>query len=467
MPESVALINLGCPKNLVDAEVMLGHLSAGGFLLTPDPADADVVVVNTCGFLEEAAQESINTLLELAANKSRGRLKAVIAAGCMSQRYGAEVADAMPEIDGFLGVGQAHRLPEIVRQALRGERPVATGGPSAGFEGYGLRLQSAPSATAYLKLSEGCDRKCSFCIIPSIRGPMVSRSRRDIVSEARLLASQGVRELVLIGQDPVRYGADAGSPQLVPLLEELCEVEELRWIRLMYLFPDRHAASVLDAVARLPRVCDYIDMPLQHVSRPVLRAMNRPGDAESYRDLVERFRQAAPRAMLRTTFIVGFPGETEADFDELLDFVKNVAPDWAAAFRYSPEEGSASTALPGQISSAVIRDRYHRLLQTQQHVTAARLARRVGERVEVLVESVDGSRGRGRSAGQAPEIDGEVMLDLQPLPGTRPGDFIRTVITGSDNYDLSARAESLLYRSPRLTPGLLRLEAAAPRRAAA
>lgn len=448
MSEKVALINLGCPKNLVDSEVMLGHLRSEGYELTADVESADVVVVNTCGFLEASAQESVDTLLAAAERKKQGRLRAVVAAGCMTQRYGKDVAEAMPEVDGFLGVGQAHALPEVVRRVLAGERASILSGPSAGFEGYGLRLQATQSHTAYLKISEGCDRKCAFCIIPQIRGEMVSRAVDDLVREARLLAAQGTRELILIGQDPTRYGVDAGGHQLAELLHRLNEIPELRWIRVMYLFPDRHVAPVLEAVANLPKVCSYVDMPFQHASQRVLRAMNRPGGAQDYLQLLAKLREACPDIAVRSTFIVGFPGETEEDFAELSSFVEAAELDWVGVFRYSREEGTPAADRERQVAQRTSRKRYDRLMTLQQAISERRLRRWVGRTVEVVVEVVDGVAGVGRTQGQAPEIDGETRLDLSGLAGIRPGDFVLAEVTGSGPYDLEARAVSLAHRPP-------------------
>lgn len=466
MADKVALINLGCPKNLVDSEVMLGHLQAQGYELTGDMDRADVVVVNTCGFLQDAAQESVNTLLEAAERKKAGKLRAVVAAGCMTQRYGADVAEAMPEVDGFLGVGQGHALPDVVRRALAGERPSALSGPAAGFEGYGLRLQSTPSFTAYLKVSEGCDRKCAFCVIPKIRGTMVSRTIEAIVREAEVLAAQGTREIILIGQDPNRYGVDlvkrgeaeGESSHLLPdLLARLNEVKDLRWIRVMYLFPDRHVEPILQAIATLPKVCKYVDMPVQHTAPEIVRAMNRPGGGQEYLRMLENLRRVSPDVSLRSTYIVGFPGETDAHFEELLEFAQAVRFDWGGVFRYSVEEDTTAAEMDRQVPKRVSKARYHRLMELQQAISAERQQRWIGRRLEVLVEQVDGTAGVGRTQGQAPEIDGETHLDLSSLPGTRPGDFVLAEITGSTEYDLQGTALELLHRAPRRAPGLLQI----------
>jgi ribosomal protein S12 methylthiotransferase len=457
MPEKVALINLGCPKNLVDSEVMLGHLRSRGYELTSHPDEADVIVVNTCGFLQDAAQESVNTLLEAAERKRQGSLKAVVAAGCMTQRFGDDVADAMPEVDGFLGVGQAHALPDVVQRVLQGERAAVLRGPSAGFEGYGLRLQSTPSHTAYLKISEGCDRKCAFCIIPQIRGGMVSRTVDQIVREAEVLAAQGTREVILIGQDPTRYGVDLGDAARLPeLLERLNNVQDLRWVRLMYLFPDRHAPAVMDAIAELPKVCSYVDIPFQHASREVLRGMNRPGGAREYLALLERMRERCPDVSIRSTFITGFPGETEEQFEEVMDFVRAARMDWVGVFRYSPEEGTPAAARE-QVPARAAKERYRRLMELQQEISAQRQARWVGREVEVVLENRDGDRGAGRTAGQAPEVDGETVLDLAGWPDLRPGDFLRARVTGSGVYDLEARPVELLHRPPLRRADLLHI----------
>jgi len=481
MSEKVALINLGCPKNLVDSEVMLGHLRAQGFELTADMESADVVVVNTCGFLQDAAQESVNTLLAAAERKKAGKLRAVVAAGCMTQRYGADVADAMPEVDGFLGVGQGHSLPDVVRRVLAGERASVLTGPSAGFEGYGLRLQSTPSYTSYLKVSEGCDRKCAFCVIPQIRGEMVSRSLDAIVREAEVLAAQGTREIILIGQDPNRYGVDlvkdarakgsgtgaaldaqglplTTSSHLLPeLLARLNDVRDLRWIRVMYLFPDRHVEPILEAIAALPKVCKYVDMPVQHTSPEIVRAMNRPGDGQEYLRRLEKLRRTCPEVSLRSTFIVGFPGETDGHFQDLVGFAQQAQFDWGGVFRYSPEEGSTAAEMPGQVPKRVSKARYHQLMAVQQAISSERQRRWVGRQVEVLVESVQGENAVGRTQGQAPDVDGETHLDISVLPDVRPGDFVLADITGSTEYDLNGCALEVLHRSPLRAPGLLQI----------
>jgi ribosomal protein S12 methylthiotransferase len=458
--EKIALINLGCPKNLVDAEVMCGHLAAEGYQMTTRPDAADVVVVNTCGFLEAAAQESVDTLLEVARLKAEGRCRAVVAAGCMTQRYGAEIAEALPEVDGFLGVGQAHRLPEVIRRALGGERPHLVRGPAAGFEGYGMRLQATAPWTAYVKVSEGCDRNCSFCVIPSIRGPMASRPVEAVAREVEALVARGVREIILIGQDPTRYGVDRREGhRLVALLERLNAIRELRWIRVMYLFPDRHAGPVLEAIGSLERVCNYVDMPLQHVAEPVLRRMNRPGDGPAYRRLLERLRRFAPDAWVRSTFLVGFPGETARDFAALLDFVREGPIDWLGAFRYSREAGAAAASMEKQVSRRAATRRYEQLMEAQYQAMQQRFLKRIGQQVEALIETSSGQgAAQGRIAGQAPDVDGGVLLDIDQVPDGLPGDFVCAVISGVDGYDLRARAIRRLHRSPRPEPTLLQVQ---------
>jgi len=435
MPARVALINLGCPKNLVDAEVMSAHLLADGFELTSDPEDAEVIVVNTCGFLEASSQEAVDALLEAAEQKRIGRCRAVIGVGCMVQRYRDSVAAALPEVDGFLGTGQAAELPGLARRVLAGQREARISGPAAGFESYIRRLPSGPQATAYVKVSEGCDRRCSFCAIPGIRGPMVSRRADDIVREVEGLTAAGVREVILIGQDPNRYGLDGDGPGMVPLLERLCEVERLRWLRLMYLFPDRRLEPILEAVARLPKVCDYVDVPFQHAAPQLLRAMNRPGSGQEYLRLVQNLRRTSADLAWRSTFIVGFPGETEAQFQQVLDFLEAAELDWAGAFVYSSEEGTPARSLPGAIPAALGARRYDTLMRRQQAITQRRLRRWVGRETEVLLTEVNQVEWRGRTPQQAPEVDG--LTRLQPGSfAARPGDFVTARITGTTQYDL-------------------------------
>jgi ribosomal protein S12 methylthiotransferase len=459
MAEKVALISLGCPKNLVDSEMMLGHLQTDGYELTTDAADADVIVVNTCGFLGAAAQESIDALLEAAERKKGGRCRAVIAAGCMTQRFGMDAAAALPEIDGFIGVGQVHALPSVVRHALKGERLAPLQGPSAGFEGYALRIRSTPTWSAYVKVSEGCDRKCAFCVIPSIRGPMVSRPLDVVVDEAESLAAGGLRELVLVGQDPTRYGVDRGEGfRMAALLRRLARIEPLRWIRLMYLFPDRSVDSLIEVIAEEPRVCNYVDIPFQHAARPVLRRMNRPGAGEEYLTFLGKLRRACPDVSVRSTFIVGFPGETERDFEELLQFIDAAQLDWVGVFAYSREEGSTAYAMEEQVPRRVAQARRSELMRRQREISTARRRQWADREVEVLVEeaSPDGRRGVGRTEGQAPEIDGVVRLTAGVRePALRPGEFVRAQVFGTTAYDLRARRLPAAAQSLR-PPGTVR-----------
>ena len=453
MAEKVALISLGCPKNLVDSEMMLGQLQTNGYELTADAADADVIVVNTCGFLGAAAQESMDALLEAVERKKGGKCRAVVAAGCMTQRFGTEAAAALPEVDGFIGVGQIQALPQVVRQALRGERTAPLQGPSAGFEGYGLRIRSTPTWSAYIKVSEGCDRNCAFCVIPSIRGPMVSRPIETVVAEAKALAGEGTKELVLVGQDPTRYGVDRGDGfQMASLMRRLAQIEALRWVRLMYLFPDRSADRLIEVIASEERVCNYFDIPFQHASRAVLRRMNRPGSGEEYLDFLGKLRRACPDVSVRSTFIVGFPGETEGDFEELLRFVEAAPLDWVGVFSYSREEGSPAHGHGEQVPRRLAQARRSKLMRRQRAISAARRQRWLGRDLEVLIERVssDGQRAVGRSQGQAPEINGVIRLSRTARqPRFVPGHFVRALIRGSSTYDLDARilAETEANRS--------------------
>jgi ribosomal protein S12 methylthiotransferase len=478
MPEKVALISLGCPKNLVDSEMMLGQLQSSGYELTADAADADVIVVNTCGFLQAAAQESVDALLAAAARKKAGKCRAVIAAGCMTQRFGADAPEALPEVDGFLGVGQVHELPSVVDRVLGGHRESRLRGPAAGFEGYGLRIRATPNWTAYVKVSEGCDRKCAFCVIPQIRGPMVSRPMEAIVAEAESLAADGTGEIILIGQDPNRYGVDLGrdlvqietnaecgmrnaelgkadlstiphsafriphsASHLAVLLRRLDRIEALRWVRLMYLFPDRSLEPLIDVLAESSRICRYLDIPFQHAAPEIVRAMNRPGGAETYLDFIARVRAACPDVSLRSTFIVGFPGETERHFEELLAFVRAAELDWVGVFQYSREEGAPAAAYRGRVPRRVAQERYDRLMQLQQEITVTRNRRWLGRTLDVLVEEVSETEAIGRHEGQAPEIDGVVRLDVTDFPPSgrpRPGQWLPARIIDIDHYDLIA-----------------------------
>jgi ribosomal protein S12 methylthiotransferase len=453
----IGLISLGCPKNLVDSEVMLGLAQQAGHELTQDAAEADVLVVNTCAFIDAAKQESIDTILEMAQHKKDGACRRLIVTGCMAERYRDELRQEIPEIDAVLGTGQ---VPEIVG-AISGGAMAAGAAPLAFFRsGQSLipnpkslptyiydadtpRVLATPRHYAYIKIAEGCDYKCAFCIIPTLRGKYRSRPGASIVAEARALAARGVKEILLISQDTTFYGIDRQERgALARLLRELNAVDGLEWIRLLYLYPTTIDDDTLAAMAECDRVCKYIDLPLQHASNAVLKRMKRPGTRRSYDHLLSRIRERVPGVALRTTFIVGFPGETDADVDELCAFVGDQGFDHVGVFTYSHEEGTTAFQLDDDVPAGSKRARRARVMGLQKGLVRARQRGRVGQRVRVLVDGLSPDHDlvlKGRLASQAPDIDASVFLDHCDPSTLGPGDFVEVEIVGARGYDLIAR----------------------------
>ncbi len=465
----VGLISLGCPKNLVDSEVMLGLAQQAGHELTRDAAEADVLVVNTCAFIDKAKQESIDTILEMAEHKKTGKCRTLVVTGCMAERYRDELRAQIPEIDAVLGTGE---VPEIVGaiggqapstiQLLRAngepirlrDRADATAAslesplaapirPTYIYDADTPRLLATPRHYAYLKIAEGCDYKCAFCIIPTLRGAYRSRTADSIVAEAERLAEGGVKELLLISQDTTFYGIDRGERgALAKLLRRLDQITGLEWIRLLYLYPTTITDDVLDAIGESRAVCRYIDLPLQHAADPVLQRMKRPGTRASYERLLTRIRTRLPEATLRTTFIVGFPGETAADFAELASFADAMAFDHMGVFTYSHEEQTSAYGLKDDVPTVTKRSRQRKLMDAQRARVTARQAARVGERLRLVVDGPSAEHElvlRARTAGQAPDIDPVVYLTDCDPSSYSAGDFIDAEITGSQEYDLMAR----------------------------
>ena len=432
MDRTVGLISLGCSKNRVDSEVMLGILTQNGYTIVNDPAQADVILVNTCGFIQSAKEESIDAILDMARYKKGGRLKKLVVTGCLSQRYGREIRDDMPEVDAVLGVAEYQNLPEILEEAFRGERPLRTG--ECGRFLDTPRLLTTPTYSAYVKISDGCDNRCAYCAIPLIRGSYQSRPADSILKECRLLAANGATELTLIAQDTSRYGTDLpGAPDLSGLLEQIHEIEGVHWLRALYCYPATVNGRLLDTIVRLPKMCKYLDLPLQHINQELLKQMNRRGSPELIRSLIEACR--ARGILVRTTFIVGFPGETEAQFEELLDFVRWARFDRLGAFSYSPEEGTAAAFMPDQIEEEVKKDRLDRLMTLQQGISKELNESRVGETTEVLIESFENGRYTGRSRLEAPEVDGVIRVKSRRT--LKPGEYVMVKITGASEYDLT------------------------------
>jgi ribosomal protein S12 methylthiotransferase len=443
----IGLVSLGCPKNLVDSEVMLGLAAQAGHEVTADPSAADVLVVNTCAFIDSAKQESIDTILEMAGHKKTGACRRLIVTGCLAERYRDDLRAEIPEIDVVLGTGQ---VPEIAG-ALGdgGAAPLAfytappTARPSYIYDADTPRLLATPRHYAFVKIAEGCDYSCAFCIIPTLRGSYRSRPAASILAEARSLAARGVKELLLVSQDTTFYGVDRGERgALARLLRGLDSIDGLEWIRLLYLYPTTIDDATLDAVAECAKVCKYIDLPLQHASNAVLARMRRPGTRQQYERLLTRIRTRIPGVALRTTFIVGFPGETRADVDELCDFIGGQGFEHVGVFAYSHEEGTPAYALRDDVPARTKQARRQRVMALQGRLVNARQRRRIGERVRVLVDGPADDRGlalRARLASQAPDIDAAVYLTECDPSAYRGGDLVEVEIVGASNYDLIAR----------------------------
>jgi len=464
----IGMVSLGCPKNLVDSEVMLGLAQQAGHQLTRDAADADVLIVNTCAFIDKAKQESIDAILEMAELKKHGRCRRLVVTGCMAERYRDELREQIPEIDAVLGTGE---VPEIVNALgsgigdpgsktlipllrANGEPvnprsliPDPRSLPTYIYDAETPRLLATPRHYAYVKIAEGCDYKCAFCIIPTLRGHYRSRPAESIVREARALADRGVKEILLISQDTSFYGVDRGERgALARLLRELNTIDGLEWIRMLYLYPTTIGDDVLDAMADSDKVCNYVDLPLQHASDAVLQRMKRPGTRATYERLLDRIRRTVPSVALRTTFIVGFPGETADDFDQLMDFVSGVGFDHLGVFTYSHEEGTSAHGLPDDVPARVKRQRQSTLMGLQKRIVCQAQQRRVGSQVRLLVDGPTSEHDlvlRARLEGQAPDIDPMVYLtDCDPSE-LAAGAFIQAEIVGSRGYDLLARPASV------------------------
>jgi len=436
---ALAFVTLGCPKNTVDSEHMLGLLVRGGFRTVADAAEADVAVINTCAFLGSAARESRQAIAQLAALKRAGRLRGVIVAGCLAQRAGAALLEQFPEVDAVLGTGRWQDVLTAAHRVLDGPpaRVARTDAPGGALDALSPRALSTPRHIAYLKISEGCDHRCTFCIVPRLRGRQRSKPLAQVVAEAERLAAAGVRELILIGQDTTGYGSDLpGRPALADLLESLDRIERLIWIRVQYTDPRRWSDRLVEVWANATRVVRYVDMPLQHIAQDMLRAMGRGMTAPATRALVRRLKAGIPGVAVRTSFIVGFPGETEEHFAELERYLEEEPLDHVAVFAYERELETPSYDLTPRVPLAVRRHRRARLLAKQQRLSHARLSRRVGERVGVMIDGPAGSgRWAARTAGSAFEVDGGVIVEGD---GLSPGRLASVRVTGATAYDLLA-----------------------------
>ncbi len=444
---TVHFVSLGCPKNRVDTEVMLGHTADAGYEVVSDPAAAEVIVVNTCGFIGEAKQESIDAILEMGRYKESGSCRRLVVAGCLTQRYPKELADELPEVDHFLGTDEVGLVADAV--AGRTDRLHVAETPRFLYDDLAPRRPSMALHTAYIKIAEGCDRPCAFCIIPKLRGPQRSRSPESVVREAEDLVARGARELCLVAQDLTTYGRDlpdgrsADGPNLERLLAALARVKGTRWIRLHYAYPSAVTDGLLDVMAREPSVAKYLDVPIQHVDDNVLKSMRRGHGSRLVRELIERARSRVPGLTLRSTFIVGHPGETEAAFSKLCDFVREAELDRVGVFTYSREEGTVAALLPKRVPAKEMQARRRELLRIQRQVSRKKMRALRGREIEVLVEGPSDESEyllMGRHEGQAPEIDGQVYLTLTDTAAAPPsaGTFVRARVTNSAEYDLAA-----------------------------
>jgi ribosomal protein S12 methylthiotransferase len=431
------LVSLGCPKNLVDSEIMLALLAKEGHELTMSEKDAEVIIVNTCGFIESAKEESIETILEMALQKQEGTCKALVVTGCMAQRYSQDMKKEIPEVDAFIGTGEFHRITEVLNNLKDGETVELISNPEYIWRSDMPRLVSTPFYYAYLKIGEGCSHKCSFCIIPQLRGPYRSRPVKDIVEEAHSLAIQGVKEIIIIAQDPTQYGYDLpDQPHLTTLLKEIEKIEGIKWIRILYLYPNSISDELLELIKESEKICKYIDLPLQHCEHKILKAMSRSGNKEDYLKLIEKIKNIIPDVTLRTAMIVGFPGETDEKFESLLDFVEKAKFDRLGAFEYSKEEGTEAATLKGQVSKKVKKERLHRIMTLQKKISLEKNKSLIGSIQEVIIENIS-NKGKykvhGRTGRDTPDIDGAIYL----LPSdVQPGDIVKARVTGAKEYDL-------------------------------
>ncbi|MEO0479773.1 MAG: 30S ribosomal protein S12 methylthiotransferase RimO [Planctomycetota bacterium] len=439
----VSLVSLGCARNLVDSEVLLGHCAGEGLAIARNPEDADVVVVNTCGFIDEAKQESIDALLEACQLKADGRIKGVVAVGCLAERYTDDLRKELPEVDSIQGISDYSGVPQIVREIVNGtpDRMVSTvdgGKPKTARNDLG-RVLLTPQSYAYLRISEGCNHTCAFCAIPSMRGRNVSKPIDVLVEEAKQIAAQGVREIVLVAEDSTAYGLDVDKKRRIhELVQAIADVPELHWVRLMYAYPHTVLPALTDVLREHSKVVPYLDIPIQHISSNMLKAMRRGVSGDQVRGILERLRGEVPGIALRTTFIVGFPGETEQDFQELEDFVKDFRFERMGAFTYSHEEGTRAFDLADDVPTEVADERRDRLMLAQQAIHIERNQSLIGQSLEVLVDGLDEDNQTvlARTTADAPEVDSVVRL---PAGSGKAGELLAIEVTEADDYDLRGR----------------------------
>lgn len=437
MAHKIGMVGLGCPKNQVDAEIMLDLLRAGGYEITADENQADAVIINTCGFIEDAKKEAIENILELAELKKSGSLKSIIVTGCMAERYKEQILSELPEVDAVVGLGSNKHICSVVKAALEG-CPYSEFGKKTDLELNGERMLTTAKYSQYLRIADGCDNRCTYCAIPMIRGGYRSRKLEDILSEAEALAKGGTKEIILIAQDTTRYGEDIYHELMLPkLLNELCKIDGIEWIRILYTYPDKITDELLDTINNQPKVLKYLDIPLQHASGKVLRRMNRTGDFDSLTKLMEHIRAKVPGITIRTTLIVGFPGEDEDDFEQLGRFVRTVKFDRMGSFTYSPEEGTPAAEFEDQIDEQVKHDRQEIIMTEQQTVNEELAERKIGTVQRVLVEGYDRLNKCyfGRTEADAPEIDGKLFF-MSPDKQYNPGDMVNAKVIDLIDFDL-------------------------------
>lgn len=436
----VGIISLGCAKNLVDTEVMLGIMKSHGVTITANPADADILIVNTCAFIASAKEESITTILNFAEYKTSGRCKSLIAAGCLGQRYRQELLNEMPEIDAIIGTGAWNRIMEAVEETLSGRRVILIGDKETIYDAKTPRLRTTPNYTAYVKIAEGCDHRCAFCAIPLIRGRQISRTIEDIRAEVERLGRDGVKEINLIAQDTTNYGRDIyGEPRLAGLLRELVKVESIHWIRVLYAYPQNFTDELIDVIASEPKVCNYVDIPMQHADDRVLKRMHRPDTRKSLEALIHKLREKIPNVAIRSTFIVGYPGETDEEFETLKNFLQEQRLDKVGVFVYSPEEDTPAYEMANQISEEVAQERYHELMSLQSLISQEVNESLEEREFEVLIEGRDEDVPEvveGRSYREAPEVDGQIYIENDNR--SNAGDIVKVKVLAGFAYDLAA-----------------------------
>lgn len=438
MNKKIGMVSLGCPKNQVDAEIMLYRLKEAGYEITGNEGEADLVIVNTCGFIEDAKREAIDNILELGQLKEDGSLKGLIVTGCLAERYANEVIDEMPEIDALLGIGCNADIVSVVERVLSGEKGIALFAEKEKLDMDSDRILATPRYIAYLRVADGCDNCCTYCTIPSIRGHFRSRTMESVLDEANRLARRGVRELVVIAQDTTRYGEDIyGKLMLAELLNKLCEIDGIEWIRILYAYPERITDELLDTMASQPKIMKYIDIPIQHCNGEVLHNMNRRGDRQSLTELIAKIRAKMPDVAIRTTLITGFPGETEEQFTELCEFVNEIGFDRLGCFAYSAEEGTPAAEMPNQCEKTVKERRAEVIMNDQLRIISEKNQEKIGKTLDILVEGYDNYIRCcfGRSYADAPEIDAKIFF-APSSPRPSEGDIVKVEIFDTIEYDL-------------------------------